>query len=85
MITNGLFHIAVKKNNLEATKEFCEAALGSSARPLEHQTVLEKINHLSKSIAPDLDLAVVSLRQQIQNNPSFSLKKNAWINSFFTQ
>ena len=28
MITNGLFHIAVKTNNLEATKEFYTKVLG---------------------------------------------------------
>ena len=73
--------IALK--NGDKISEFCEAALGSSARPLEHQTVLEKINHLSKSIAPNLESAVISLRQQIENNPTISLKTNAWINSFF--
>jgi hypothetical protein len=77
--------VTIELKNGDKISEFCEAALGSSARPLEHQTVLEKINHLSKSIAPNLESAVVSLRQQIQNNHSFSLKTNEWINSFYNK
>ena len=75
--------MTIELKNGDKISEFCEAALGSSARPLEHQTVLKKINHLSKSIAPNLESAVVSLRQQIENNPTISLKTNALINSFF--
>jgi 2-methylcitrate dehydratase PrpD len=77
--------VTIELKNGDKISEFCEAALGSSARPLEHQTVLEKINHLSKTIAPYLESAVVSLRQQIQNNPDFSLKTNEWINSFYSK
>ena len=61
----------------------CEAALGSSSRPLDPPTVLEKINNLSKAYAPNLESAVVSLRQQIQDGQNLSLKTSEWINSFF--
>jgi 2-methylcitrate dehydratase PrpD len=75
--------VTIELHNGDKFTEFCEAALGSSSRPLEAPTVLEKISNLSKSYAPNLESAVVSLRQQLQDNPNLSLKTNEWIDSFF--
>jgi 2-methylcitrate dehydratase PrpD len=75
--------VTIELKNGDKLSEFCEAALGSSSRPLELPTVLEKINYLSKAYAPNLESAVVSLRQQIQDGQNLSLKTSVWINSFF--
>jgi 2-methylcitrate dehydratase PrpD len=75
--------VTIELQNGDKLSEFCEAALGSSSRPLELPTVLEKINNLSKAYAPNLESAVISLRQQIQRGQNLSLKTGEWINSFF--
>ena len=75
--------VTIELNNGEKFSEFCEAALGSSSRPLEAPMVLDKIRNLSEFYAPNLELAVVSLRQQLQDSPNLNLKTNEWINSFF--
>jgi len=75
--------VTIELVNGDKFSESCEAALGSSSRPLDPPTVLEKINNLSKAYAPNLESAVVSLRQQIQDGQNLSLKTSEWINSFF--
>lgn len=75
--------VTIQLKNGDKISEFCEAALGSSSRPLELPIVLEKINNLSKLNAPNLESAVVTLRQQIQNGQNLSLNTGEWINSFF--
>ena len=75
--------VTIELINGDKFSESCEAALGSSSRPLDPPTVLEKINNLSKACAPNLESAVVSLRQQIQDGQNLSLKTSVWINSFF--
>jgi 2-methylcitrate dehydratase PrpD len=75
--------VTILLNDGTQISEFCEAALGSSSRPLEVQTVLQKINVLSKVTAPNLENAVVSLRNQIHENTTSSLKTGDWIDSFF--
>jgi len=75
--------VTIELVNGDKFSESCEAALGSSSRPLDPPTVLEKINNLSKACAPNLESAVVSLRQQIQDGQNLSLKTSEWINSFF--
>jgi len=75
--------VTIELVNGDKFSESCEAALGSSSRPLDPPTVLEKINNLSKAYATNLESAVVSLRQQIQDGQNLSLKTSEWINSFF--
>ena len=75
--------VTIELNNGDRLTEFCEAALGSSARPLERHTVLEKIDFLSKDFAPNLKNSVVSLGEHLEKNPNLSLKTNEWIHSFF--
>jgi len=77
--------VTIQLNNGQQFSESCEAALGSSARPLEAHTVLEKIQTLSMQYAPHLKDAVVSLREQIVSNTFSPIQTNAWINSFFNE
>ena len=75
--------VTIELKNGDKLTEFCEAALGSSARPLERHTVLEKIDFLSKDFAPNLKNSVVTLGEQLEKNPNLPLKTNEWIHSFF--
>ena len=77
--------VTIELKNGDKISEFCEAALGSSARPLERHTVLEKISLLSKDLAPNLQKSVVSLGEQLEKNPHLPLKANEWILSFFNE
>jgi 2-methylcitrate dehydratase PrpD len=77
--------VTIQLNNGQQFSESCEAALGSSARPLEAHTVLEKIQTLSMQYAPHLKDAVVTLREQIVSNTFSPIQTNAWINSFFNE
>jgi 2-methylcitrate dehydratase PrpD len=75
--------VTIKLKNGEKIMQFCEAALGSSARPLDVQMVLHKIKFLSAELAPNLCDAVIALRQIIDEDQLESLKTSDWINSFF--
>ncbi len=77
--------VTVELKNGDKISEFCEAALGSSSRPLERHTVLEKIDLLAKDFAPNLRNSVVALGEQLEKNPNVPLKTNEWIHSFFVE
>jgi hypothetical protein len=74
--------VTVQLENGDQISEFCEAALGSPARPLESSIVLEKISQLSDNLAPNLKNAVVFLREQLGKNPDITMKTNQWIHFF---
>jgi 2-methylcitrate dehydratase PrpD len=61
----------------------CEAALGSSARPLDAAQVLTKIHQLSLDKAPGLQKAVVKLREEIGADRLGSLDFSGWVQSFY--
>lgn len=61
----------------------CEAALGSPARPLSVDRVLEKIRDLSRRDAPGLALAVVHLQQLAESHDLGSATCREWVESFF--
>lgn len=61
---------------------YCEAALGSPARPLEPARVLEKIQQLSSGKAPGLHGAVVKLREEIAAGRIAELGFGSWVRSF---
>jgi 2-methylcitrate dehydratase PrpD len=61
----------------------CEAALGSSARPLDATQVLTKIVQLSKFSAPGLQKAVIKLREEIGANRLGELDFPHWVQSFY--
>ena len=75
--------VTIELKNGDKLSEFCEAALGSSSRPLEEDTVLEKIDTLSRDLAPNLKNSVISLGVQLEKNPHLPLTTNDWIHSFF--
>jgi 2-methylcitrate dehydratase PrpD len=77
--------VTIELKNGDKISEFCEAALGSSARPLERNSVLEKINLLTQELAPNVKNSVVYLGEQLEKNPNLSLKTNEWILSFFVE
>lgn len=61
----------------------CEAALGSPARPLAAERVLEKIRSLSAQTAPGLEPAVVALRASIGRGGLEPATCREWVASFF--
>lgn len=61
----------------------CEAAIGSPARPLEAQRVLQKIRELAGRDAPGLEPAVVSLRKSIAAGQPVTASCREWVASFF--
>jgi 2-methylcitrate dehydratase PrpD len=61
----------------------CEAALGSSARPLTQEQVLAKIRVLSARDAPGLEAAVVNARASIARDALAPATCREWIASFF--
>ena len=61
----------------------CEAALGSPARPLDANRVLQKIGELSERDAPGLTRAVVNLRRDIEAGKVVSTTCREWIEEFF--
>lgn len=61
----------------------CEAALGSSARPLDAAQVLTKIHQLSKDKAPGLQKAVIKLREEIDLDRLGELNFLKWVQSFY--
>jgi len=61
----------------------CEAALGSPARPLPPERVLEKIRALSAEPAPGLERAVESLRASIARGAPEPATCREWVASFF--
>lgn len=63
----------------------CEAALGSPARPLDAERVLQKIAELSARDAPGLTLAVTTLRQNVDADSLDALTCRAWIAQCFLQ
>jgi 2-methylcitrate dehydratase PrpD len=65
-----------------ALEAYCEAALGSPARPLESARVLQKIEELSRSKAPGLHGAVVKLREEIAAGRLADLSFESWVRSF---
>ncbi len=80
--------VTLELDNGEQLSAFCEAALGSPARPLEADRVLAKIRDLSGRDAPGLEPAVVSLRTRIESGGSPDSGPDGttdrWIASFFT-
>jgi 2-methylcitrate dehydratase PrpD len=75
--------VTIKLNNGKELSAFCEAALGSSARPLDSEAVLNKIKFLSIDLAPNLYDAVVHLRHLIDQEQLNSLSTSEWVNSIF--
>ena len=63
----------------------CEAALGSPARPLDAERVLQKISELSLRDAPGLTVAVTTLRQNLDASSLAALTCRAWIAQCFLQ
>lgn len=61
----------------------CEAALGSPARPLEAEPVLDKIAQLSRVHAPGLHAAVLRLRQHLAEGRLHELPFQAWVQSVY--
>jgi 2-methylcitrate dehydratase PrpD len=61
----------------------CEAALGSPARPLTPERVLEKIRALSAETAPGLEPAVVNLRASIGRGGLKPATCGEWVASCF--
>lgn len=61
----------------------CEAALGSPARPLSAERVLEKIRALSSETAPGLAPAVVRLRASIGDGALEPPTCGKWVESLF--
>jgi 2-methylcitrate dehydratase PrpD len=61
---------------------YCEAALGSPARPLEPARVLQKIHQLSADKAPGLHGAVVKLREEIVAGRIAEFGFGSWVRSF---
>ena len=61
----------------------CEAALGSPARPLDAQRVLQKIRDLAGRDAPGLEPAVVKLRQAIAAGRIGNATCQEWVAEFF--
>ena len=61
----------------------CEAALGSPARPLDAERVLQKIRELAKRDAPGLEAAVITARGAIEGGQAMSASCRHWIASFF--
>ena len=61
----------------------CEAALGSPARPLDAQRVLQKIRELAERDAPGLEAAVVKLRQEIEADRLGNTTCREWVGGFF--
>jgi 2-methylcitrate dehydratase PrpD len=61
----------------------CEAALGSSARPLDAAQVLTKIHQLSADKAPGLQKAVIKLREEIGTDHLGNLDFSRWVQSFY--
>lgn len=57
--------VTLTLNTGERLSAMCEAALGSPARPLEPERVLQKIAELSDADAPGLATAITSLRAAI--------------------
>ena len=79
--------VTLELDDGERLTEFCEAALGSPARPLEADRVLTKIRELSSRDAPGLERAVVTLREHIEGgvspDASPASSTDRWIASFF--
>ena len=75
--------VTIKLNNGKELSAFCEAALGSSARPLDSEAVLNKIKFLSIDLAPNLYDSVVHLRHLIDQEQLNSLSTSEWVNSIF--
>ena len=67
----------------ELLENSCEAALGSSARPLDAAQVLTKIHHLSQASAPGLQKAVIKLREEINLDRLGELNFSSWVQSFY--
>ncbi len=61
----------------------CDAALGSPARPLDAQRVLQKIRDLAERDAPGLEPAVVKLRQAIAAGSIENATCREWVAEFF--
>lgn len=78
--------VTLELDDGERLTEFCEAALGSPARPLEADRVLTKIRELSSRDAPGLERAVVTLREHIEGgtspDTSPASSTDRWIASF---
>jgi 2-methylcitrate dehydratase PrpD len=64
---------------------YCEAALGSPARPLEADRVLEKISELGARDAPGLAPAVIALREAIEAGRLTPPTAGEWIAAFFAR
>jgi 2-methylcitrate dehydratase PrpD len=64
---------------------YCEAALGSPARPLEADRVLRKIGELGARDAPGLAPAVIALREAIDAGRLTPPTAGEWIASFFAR
>ena len=79
--------VTLELDDGERLTEFCEAALGSPARPLKADRVLTKIRELSSRDAPGLERAVVTLREHIEGgtspDTSPASSTDRWIASFF--
>ena len=79
--------VTLELDNGERLSAFCEAALGSPARPLEADRVLGKIRDLSGRDAPGLEQAVVALRSHLEAGHSADTSQarstDRWIASFF--
>jgi 2-methylcitrate dehydratase PrpD len=60
---------------------FFEAALGSPARPLDHEAVMDKITRLSGKHAAGLPHAVQQLREHVQQGRLDALDLGTWMDS----
>lgn len=71
----------------ERLSEFCEAALGSPARPLEPARVLQKIEDLAAADAPGLAASITRLRaaiaEQAGRAPALSQPVDRWVRDLF--
>ena len=63
----------------------CDAALGSPARPLDAQRVLQKIRDLAERDAPGLAQSVVNVRRAIDTGQLGNATCRTWVAEFFVQ
>jgi 2-methylcitrate dehydratase PrpD len=74
-------HVSLELDDGSQVQAFCEAALGSPARPLGHEAVMDKITRLSSKHAPGLPHAVRQLREHVQQGRLDALDLGTWMDS----
>jgi 2-methylcitrate dehydratase PrpD len=71
--------VSLELDDGSQVQAFCEAALGSPARPLDHPAVMDKITRLSRRHAPGLPHAVQQLREHLQQDRLDALDLGPWM------